>query len=157
MTQEPLAITVSILALIVAAGFNWTAQIDRRSAARLSREKDLHEWATRIANIYVDLLSDDTAKRNIARSGLTIFIAYGRLLFPNEQSDNASRRNSKGRRSSVLDPLVETSHRCQQDDWDTAKILADWRQFTDELTLRTTAFAIDTSPEAAGKVQYRNR
>jgi hypothetical protein len=62
----------------------------------------------------------------------------------------------EGRRSSVLDPLVETYNRCAKEDWNVLKLGNDWREFTDQLSRRTTAFAIDTSPEAEGRKQYRN-
>ena len=155
--KDWLPLIVSVFALLVSAIFGWTAQSDRRSAARLAREKDLHVWAREIGEIYTSLLlsNADEAKRALAR--LSILIDFGRLVFPNERAERALREYSAGRRSSVLDPLVETYRRCLNEaSPNHAKISEDWREFTDQLNSRTTAFAIDTSPEAQGRQQYRN-
>jgi acylphosphatase len=151
-----LPIAVSLLALTVTATFSWTSQVDRRTAARLAREKDLHGWARDIGDVYVVLRTGDDAERRKAVARLSVQIDFGRLFFPNERTAREVTANQKGRRSSVLDPLVETRERCLGGNWDEHKLMADWRQFTNQLSSRTTAFAIDTSPEAEGIQQYRN-
>jgi hypothetical protein len=156
MIVKWLPIAISLLALFVTVTFSWTNQIDRRNAARLAREKDLHTWAKDIGEIYVLLRIGDEDERKKSVAKLAVQIDYGRLLFPNERTDRAIAEYPKGRRSSVLDPLVETQNRCVQADWTLSKLERDWREFTDQLSLRTTAFAIDTSPEAEGREQYRN-
>ena len=151
-----LPIAVSLLALAVTATFSWTNQVDRRAAARLAREKDLHVWAKDIGELYVLFRIGDGVERKKALAKLTVQIDYGRLFFPNERTDRAIMEYPEGRRSSVLDPLVETYNRCAKEDWNVLKLGNDWREFTDQLSRRTTAFAIDTSPEAEGRKQYRN-
>lgn len=158
-----LPIVISGVALAVTAVLGWTTQTDRRAAAQLAKEaaqlakeKDLHTWAKDIGNIYVSLLVGDVSEKKKSLGRLSVMVDYGRLLFPNERSERALREYSKGRRSSVLDPLVETCKRSSHGDWSEAKLSKDWREFTDQLSNRTTAFAIDTSPEAEGTPQYRN-
>lgn len=157
--KEWLPLTVSAGALLVSAIFGWTSQSDRRSAARLSREKDLHTWSRDVGDIYEALLAGDEPAKARAVARLSVLIDYGRLMFPNDLSQ-VSHAFPKGLRSSVLDPLVATKNRCQvnipTDARDQEKLLEDWREFTDQLSSRTTAFAISTSPEAQGKPQYRN-
>ncbi len=58
-----LPIAVSLLALAVTATFSWTNQVDRRAAARLAREKDLHVWAKDIGELYVLFRIGDGEKR----------------------------------------------------------------------------------------------
>ncbi|MFN7270043.1 MAG: hypothetical protein ACK5UA_13845 [Cereibacter sp.] len=152
-----LPIAISFIALFVTATFSWTSHIDRRTAARLAREKDLHVWAKDIGELYVLLRIGDDTERRKALAKLTVQIDYGRLLFPNERTDRAIMEYPEGRRSSVLDPLVETYNGCAKENWNLLKLGKDWREFTDQLSRRSTAFAIDTSPEAEGRKQYRNQ
>jgi hypothetical protein len=149
-------IVISVVALAVTATFSWTGHADRRVASRLARERDLHSWVQALAELYVSLGTGDTTERKKACAKLALNIDYGRLMFPNERSSRALAEYPKGRRSSVLDPLVETQNRCSRGDWDAEKLGKDWREFTDQLSSRTTAFAVDTSPEAEGRKQYRN-
>lgn len=156
LVRDWLPIAVSVLALGVTATFSWTNQLDRRLASRLAREKDLHNWVQSLSDLYVTLGTGDQAERKKVCLQLSLSIDYGRLFFPNERNVRALAQYSKGRRSSVLDPLVETHRRCASGDWDSEKLSRDWREFTDQLSSRTTAFAVDTSPEAEGRKQYRN-
>lgn len=154
--QKWLPLAISFLALAVTATFSWMSQADRRQAARLAREKDLHSWARDIGEIFVSLRAGNEDDRKRAAIRLSVLIDYGRLFFPNERSARAIKEHHKGRRSSVLDPLVEAFERCSLENWDEVKLAEDWREFTDQLNIRSTAFAVDTSPEAEGRKQYRN-
>ena len=154
--RDWLPIAVSVLALAITATFSWTNHADRRVASRLAREKDLHTWVQNIADLYVSLGTGDTSERSKTCAKLALHIDYGRLMFPNERTSRELAENSKGRRSSVLDPLVETQNRCAKEDWDAKKLGRDWREFTEQLSRRTMAFAVNTSPEAEGRKQYRN-
>ena len=149
-------IVVSITALIVSLFFSWTNQVDRKLSARLAREKDLHNWAGEIGKVYVALRVGDEDERLKASALLSVLLDYGRMMFPNDMSLRLDTKYPKGLRSSVLDPLVETLKRCEKNDWTPSKLREDWREFTDQLRLRSTAFAVDTSPEAKGLIQYRN-
>ncbi len=156
--QVWIPLVVSFTALAVSVFFGWNAQSDRRSAARLAREKDLHSWVAEVGQVYTSLLAGDVSEKGRSLARLSILVDYGRLLFPNERTQRALQEYSKGRRSSILDPLVETYARCKnQKTFDEAKLSEDFREFSDKLGNLTTAFAINTSPEAARKPQYRNR
>lgn len=153
-----LPIMVSALALIVSGWFSMLAASDRKRAGldrketiRLGRERDVMAWINEVRGRYVSLLigagSDDRAVReNLAH--LSALIDQGRLHFPND---------SNGLRSRVLDPLVELVRRFSKGNFDEKKAMQDWREFTDQIAKHTSAFAIDTSPEAQGQPQYRNR
>ena len=147
---------LSGIAIAISLIFSWLTFSDGRHSARLSREQDLHEWVQSIAEIYLKIRTSEEAERNVVVADLSIQIDYGRLLFPNEISSRAILEYPKGLRSAVLDPLVETFSRIEKEDFDDLKLAQDWRQFTDQLTLMTTAFKVNTSPEATGKKQYRN-
>ena len=146
-----------IIISIVALSFTALSLKDSRKVSRLAREKELHEWCNKILEIYRALHSAQPVSRTEALDHLSLQIDYGRLLFPNETTKEARDHHPTGRRSSILDPLVETHRRCEiSGDFCKSELRRDWRQFTDELSKRTTAFAINTSPEAAGNEQYRN-
>ena len=151
-----LPIAISLAAVMISAGFGYLSFVDRREAARLGREADLHAWVQQMAGIYAAIRMQTDAERAAALVRLSLQIDYGRLLFPNETSDEAMRWNPSGRRSSILDPLVETHRRVRDGDRTDDKIAQDWREFVDQLRERTTAFQINTSPEASGRPQYRN-
>ena len=153
-----LPMVIAALALIISGYFNWSGMTQSRTGARHAREKDLHDWARKVGDVYVALRTSEDKERREAVARLSILVDYGRLFFPNERTARALQEHEKGRRSSVLDPLVETCVRCSSGQVIAEnKVAQDWREFTDQLGYRTTAFAIDTSPEAEGHKQYRNR
>jgi hypothetical protein len=158
-TTAPIAI--AIVALAITVFFNIlshrdriSAAEDRKQTAKLAREKDIQLWAKDIADVYVKIRIEN--ERNSALIRLSVLIDYGRLFFPNDNSIVVPDRYNKGLRSSILDPLVETFARCKRGDWNDAKITQDWREFTDQLASKTTAFATFTAPESVGRIQYRN-
>jgi hypothetical protein len=42
------------------------------------------------------------------------------------------------------------------DNFDDSSFAADWREFIDQMRKRTSAFQINTSPEASGSKKYEN-
>ncbi|HKL68356.1 hypothetical protein [Salibaculum sp.] len=154
--QQWVPLVTSTAAVIISAAFGLVTILDRRRSFQISREADLHLWVQKLAEIYCDLRSGDDLTKRTAAIELSTQIDYGRLIFPNETTKRAKAEYAKGLRSSVLDPLVETVIRANLDDWNATKIATDWREFTDQITARTTAFQVNTSPEASGNEQYRN-
>lgn len=108
--KEWLPLAVSFCAFLISAMFGWASQSDRRNAARLSRERDLHAWTRDVGNVYEALLASDAAEKTRATYRLSVLIDYGRLMFPNDRTQLAN-EYPNGLRSSVLDPLVETRNR----------------------------------------------
>jgi hypothetical protein len=147
----------STAAVVISAVFGLVTILDRRRASQLARESDLHAWVRAVADVYCRMRSKDAKVRDAAAVELSTQIDYGRLIFPNETTSRAIKEYPKGRRSSVLDPLVESFDRVSIGDWNETKIAKDWREFTDQITARTTAFQVNTSPEASGTKQYRTR
>lgn len=144
------------VAVTASALFGYLSLTDRRTAAQLNREKDLHEWVQKVGAIVAEIRSEKGDARTRAVTKLSIEIDYGRLLFPNEETEEAKKWHPAGRRSAILDRLVETCARATKNDWDDRKIAQDWREFVNQLRSRTTAFKINTSPEASGAKKYRN-
>ena len=155
--KDMLTVMPSVVAVVLTAIFGFVSYCQSKTQARLAREKDLHAWALQLGGIYSSLHTDEEPERKKSLANLSVLIDYGRLLFPNETSPRALSEHPKGKRSSVLDPLVETYTRCTTDKVvDPMKLQTDWREFTDQLGRKTTAFAIATSPEAEGRKQYKN-
>jgi hypothetical protein len=154
--QQWVPLLTSTVAVTISAAFGLVTILDRRRASQLSREADLHVWVKTVGDVYCRMRSKDQEIREAAAVELSTQIDYGRLIFPNETTRRAIKECSKGRRSSVLDPLVESYSRVNLGDWNETKIAEDWREFTDQITARTTAFQVNTSPEASGTEQYRN-
>jgi hypothetical protein len=152
-----LPLAVSLAALIVSIIFGLATWRDSRASSRLAREKDILDWVRTIEAVYLILLSQNHDKKQEALALLSLRIDFGRLFFPNERNLRFLKAHPKGLRSSILNPLVETFRRGPiSSDRDHEKIREDWRQFCDEISRQTTAFAFDTSPEAEGREKYKN-
>ena len=152
LSTEAASLIISALALAISGALGLAAIADRWRSFRMSQQESVAAWAQRISNLYVSLLNEkDPSKRDALLNGLWIEVDYGRLYFPN---DLQSAKNI-GRRSSILDPLVETHKRGPAANRDKA-LREDFREFSDQLSKRTKAFDLRTSPEAANHKQYRN-
>lgn len=151
-----LPIAISLTAVTLSGVFGYLTFVDRREAARLGREADLHAWVQQLAGIYAAIRTQTGPERAAALVRLSLQIDYGRLLFPNDTSKEATSHNPRGWRSSILDPLIETHRRVEKGEMSDDKIAQDWREFVNQLRARTTAFQINTSPEASGHIQYEN-
>jgi hypothetical protein len=153
-----LPLAISLAALIVSIISGLATWLDHRASSRLAREKDILDWVRTIEELYSRLLSQDHNNRKEALNVLSLRIDFGRLFFPNERNWRSLQVNPRGFRSSVLNPLVETLNRVSNSsDLNQLEIKKDWLRFCEEISRQTTAFAFDTSPEAEGRDQYRNR
>lgn len=151
---DVLPLAISLVAVVLSTVFGIVTIRDRRLSTLLAREADLHAWVQQMAGIYADLRTRTGEERSEALVRLSLQIDDGRLLFPNDTTPEALKTHPKGYRSSILDPLKVTHERVARGTATDAEIASDWRQFTDQLTERTTAFQINTSP-ASSKAQYR--
>ena len=145
-----LPILVSAAALSISAILGVVAGRDRRMTTQLNRERNLMDWINAVRESYVSLVVGrlgDHGETDEQLVTLSALIDQGRIYFPNDDANLRSR---------VLDPLVELHRRFERREFDPKKAKADWRQFTDQIGLHTTAFRVRTSPEATGQPQYRN-
>ncbi len=146
-----LAIGISLVSIAASVFFARQAMKFQNTQFRISREREIFDWAVKTLALLQDLRSSEPARVKDGRARLSAQIDIGRLLFPNDHAGSegiekpAERR---GLRSHVLDPLVEI-HKLDIEGKDSSYDIDDLqRKFTYYVGKNFTPLLTDTSPEA---------
>jgi hypothetical protein len=140
--------------------FSWQGSRFQKTQFKISREREIFEWAARTLEGFPDLISGEPAKVEHAKARLSAQIDIGRLLFPNDHTDSVGSKKPierRGLRSHVLDPLVGI-YRMKLPEEESLSELEDLRRrFIYYVGNNFTPVLTDTSPEALAAVEEKTR
>lgn len=158
-----MAIVISLASFAASVVFARRAQdFDRqthdfaKNQFKISREREIFEWAAKTLEIFPELKSGDENRIKVARNRLSAQIDIGRLLFPNDQVETVGvhkPEERRGRRSRVLDPLISI-HRQLPTSGPESEMDDLQRKFIHYVGKNFTPVVTDSSAESLARAEY---